>query len=66
MATKKMRCVLCLEVGKDLISFIVKFNNNSISPTKNDHFKGITLIKMLIKNMNSQHPINYFLSVPGK
>ena len=47
MATKKMRYALCLGVGKVLIFVIVKINNNSISPTKNAKFEGITLIKML-------------------
>ena len=42
-----MRYALCLGVGKVLIFVIVKINNNSISPTKNAKFEGITLIKML-------------------
>ena len=58
--TKSTKCVLCLKVGKVLIFFIVKLNNNSISPTKSAQFECITLIKILIKNVNSQHPFNYF------
>ena len=49
-----------LLVGKVLTFFIVQLNNNSISSTKSAQFEGVTLFKMLIKNINSQHPINYF------
>ena len=58
--TKRMKRVLCLEVGNVLIFFIVKFDNDSISLTKSAQFEGITLIKTLIKNSNSWHPINCF------
>ena len=57
---KRNKCVFCLDVGKVLIFFILKLNNNSISPTKCPQFVCITLIKTSIKNVNSQHPINYF------
>ena len=55
-----MKLVLCLEVGKALTFFIVKpiILNNYISPNKSAQFENITLIKMLIKNVNSHHPIN--------
>ena len=52
--------LLCSKVCKVLIFFIVKLNNNSISSTKSAQFGSITLIKMLIKNVNSQHPLNYY------
>ena len=58
--TERMRWELCFTVGKVLILFIAEINNNSISPTKIAQFEGITLIKTLIKNISSQHPINYF------
>ena len=58
--TKKMTSVLCLKVDKVLIFFIVKLNKNSISPTISAQLEGIFLIKTLIKNVNSQHPINCF------
>ena len=53
--TKRMRCELCLIVGKVLIFFIVQLNSNSMSA----QFVGISLIKMLIKYKNTEHPINY-------
>ena len=52
-------------IGKVLIFFIIQLNNNSISPTKSTQFEGFTLIKMLIKNKNSQHLINYFYVSQG-
>ena len=52
-------------IGKVLILFIIQLNNNSISPTKSTQFEGFTLIKMLIKNKNSQHPISYFYVSQG-
>ena len=55
-----MRCELRLIVGKVLIFFIVKLNNNSIRPTKSAQFESFTLIKTLIKSINSQHSINCF------
>ena len=51
---------LCLIIDRVLIFFIVQRNNNSISPTKSGQFEGFSLIMTLIKNKNSQHPINYF------
>ena len=52
-----MRGVLCLEVGKVLISFIVKLNNNLISPIKSAQFEGITFRKIFIlkDNINSSN-----------
>ena len=50
-------------IGKVLIFFIVQYNNNSISSTKSAQFESITLIKTLIKNINSQHPITQSFTV---
>ena len=57
--TKRMRCELCLIVGKVLIFFIVQLNNKSISPTECAQFEDITSIKTLIKNNHSTQSITF-------
>ena len=45
--------------------FAEDHRSSTESPTKSAQFVGIILIKTLIKNINSQHPINYFYMSQG-